>query len=1113
MLETPIRVLLIEDDENDYVVTRDLLNEAGLPGLTLDRVATYHAAIEALRRREHDIYLLDCELNGHSCLDILREVNDADLASRAILLTRQHDPKISETAFDTGVADYLFKDHIDAQSLARAIRYALGRARARREQERIVSENSELAQAIETLDVGVTIIDAGDTQRRITFANPAFLRLVGRGRDEAVAHDIRFLFGAETDAPEVRKFEEALKNSCTFSGEILCYRKDGTSFWNSLTVSPVRDASGQSTGCVVLHTDVTAHHEAQKALAESERRLSTIIQDAPLIICSLDSEGRLTFAAGKSLEKLGHTSDELLGQSIFDLYADRPEIVASVRRVLSGEEIALRQQEGSIVFDTRYLPVRDDSGRVIGATGVATDVTAQWQALEKINFQATILDAVGQAAIATDLDGKIVYMNYFAEKLYGWPACEAIGQNIYTVTTPQIMQHQAEEIMACLARGEGWSGEFLVQRRDGTTFPAWISNSPVYNNQCELTGIVGISHDITQRKQSERALRESEERYALAAAAANDGLWDWDLVHDSLYYSTRWKAMLGFEDELLDNSPEEWLSRVNPDETERVRSEIRLHLDGETDHFESEYRILHADGNYRWMLSRGLAMRDAEGRAYRIVGSQTDITERKTAEEQLLQNAFFDTLTGLPNRALFNDRLERMFASTGRRKDYHFALLFLDLDRFKVVNDSLGHLLGDQFLIEVTRRLEKCVRSNDTFARLGGDEFAILVDDVKDIDEATQLAERLHLEMVQPFSVEGHEIFTTVSVGIVLNDGSYERASDLLRDADIAMYHAKATGKAHHEIFNHTMHAQAISQLKLEADMRRAIERQEWELHYQPIVSLKTGHLAGFEALVRWRHPEHGLVSPAEFIPLAEESGYIVPLGQWVLGEACRQMRDWQQKYHIPGEEVQPNNGVSTHTGPITMSVNISSRQFSQPHLVEQVRAVLHESGLDARCLHLEITESVIMENAESAAVMLGQLKKLGVQISIDDFGTGYSSLSSLYQFPLDTLKVDRSFVNRLGENGENSEIVRTIIALALNLNMKVVAEGVESSSHLAQLAGLQCDFGQGFLFAKPLLAAEAESLLRAGPRWWESRNGTQPGPVNTLVNMAGTSAGPAVKN
>jgi diguanylate cyclase (GGDEF)-like protein len=434
------------------------------------------------------------------------------------------------------------------------------------------------------------------------------------------------------------------------------------------------------------------------------------------------------------------------------------------------------------------------------------------------------------------------------------------------------------------------------------------------------------------------------------------------------------------------------------------------------------------------------------------------------SKEHFRHAAFHDSLTDLPNRGLFSDYLRLAMERCKRQSDYVFAVLFLDLDRFKYINDSLGHSCGDQLIVELARRLQSCLRQVDTVARFGGDEFAILLDGIKDANDAVRVAEKIQLELLKPFVLAGHEAFTSASIGIAMSSAGYDQADYILRDADTAMYRAKDAGKACYELFDLEMHSRAVIRMRLENDLRRAMERNEFCVFYQPIISLQTGRLAGFEALVRWQHPERGLVPPSAFIPIAEETGLIVPLGSWILEESCRQLHEWHLQH--------PANRA------LTMNVNLSSKQLLQSGLVQDVKEILERTQLAPRNLKLEITESVVMENAELAATMLKQLSDLDLHLCIDDFGTGYSSLSYLHRFPVDTLKIDRSFVNRIEEKDENVEIVRTIATLARNLGMEVVAEGVESEDQLACLKSLNCEYAQGFLFSRALPADAAARFI-----------------------------------
>ncbi|MBV8855497.1 MAG: EAL domain-containing protein [Acidobacteria bacterium] len=558
------------------------------------------------------------------------------------------------------------------------------------------------------------------------------------------------------------------------------------------------------------------------------------------------------------------------------------------------------------------------------------------------------------------------------------------------------------------------------------------------------------------------ALRESEERFRSAFDYAAIGMalvsaeGRWLQVNRSLC------DILGYdEQELLGMTFQEI---THPDELTSVRAHVSQMLEGRLPTCHTEKRYIHKDGHVVWIYLSISRVGGGPSAGSRLIFQIQDITDRKQAERQLLHDAFHDALTGLSNRALFIDRLKLALARHKRLGADHFAVLFLDLDRFKVINDSLGHAIGDQLLVGIARRLETCLRPGDTVARLGGDEFTILLEDVTATREVTAIAKRIQKELALPFNLGGHEVYTTASIGIAPSTTGYERPDDILRDADTAMYRAKSLGKSRYEIFDKEMHTRAVNLLHLETDLRRALDRREFMVYYQPIVSLETGVVQGFEALLRWRHPVHGFISPVEFIPVAEETGLILPVGRWALEEACRQMREWQSQFPRAAE--------------MYVSVNLSGRQFANPELCEQIREALETSGLKPESLKLEITESVVMENIEKTIEMLRQLRALGVESSIDDFGTGYSSLSYLHHFPSTTLKVDRSFISRMGGEDENGEIVRTILLLARNLGMCVVAEGVETEAQLAQLRALSCDYGQGYLFSKAVNAAAIGRLL-----------------------------------
>jgi diguanylate cyclase (GGDEF)-like protein/PAS domain S-box-containing protein len=471
------------------------------------------------------------------------------------------------------------------------------------------------------------------------------------------------------------------------------------------------------------------------------------------------------------------------------------------------------------------------------------------------------------------------------------------------------------------------------------------------------------------------------------------------------------------------------------------------------------------DDQVRWVSTTKLPLRDRDGNIIGTFGISRDITERKKAEEQLQHRAFYDPLTDLPNRALFLDRLQHMFNRARRALGSPvFAVLYLDLDRFKSINDSFGHQAGDELLVATARRLERCVRPGDTLARLGGDEFTVLLDDVRGEAYATAVAERIHKELAVPLQIRGHEVFTSVSVGIALSSAGYDSPDDMLRDADTAMYRAKAGGRSRHQVFASDMHLRAVSSLQLETDLRHALERDEIVAHYQPIMDLQSGALTGFEALARWHHPTMGMLMPEQFIPVAEESGQVGAIGEWMLTEACRQGRQWQQR--------------DARWAKLGVSVNVSGRQLSQGSLPAVVERVLDQTGLDPASLTLEITESALMHNLSVGAVVVERIRAMSVGLHLDDFGTGYSSLAYLHNFPVHALKIDRSFVTRMDHAPQQGTIVKAIVSLAHNLGMEVVAEGIETPVQAEALRALRCQRGQGFLFSQPLSAENATHFL-----------------------------------
>ncbi|MEG4318147.1 MULTISPECIES: EAL domain-containing protein [unclassified Microcoleus] len=787
-----------------------------------------------------------------------------------------------------------------------------------------------------------------------------------------------------------------------------------------------------------------------------------------------------------------------------DIFGDEP-LVSEYRAIA---------RNGKVVwFRDRALAVRDRASNSVIFQGAMFDITetkvAASALLESEYRYYTLAKILPVGIFRADAAGDCLYVNERFLEMAGLTAPKALGEGWAQSLHPEDRDRILSQWYRAVKEQLPCKLEYRFCNGDLTTWVFWQA-VPEIGNSGEVLGYLGTLTDISDRKQAEFALQEAEEKYRSIFENAIEGIFQ--TTADGRYLSANpaLARIYGYESaaELIANIHD--IDRqlyLDPNRRVEFLSAIEQH--GFVSEFESQ--VYRADGTTIWVSENGRAVRDASGNLLYYEGTVEDITLRKIAEEKLVHDALHDTLTGLPNRALFMDRLGHAIDLSKRRPEVLFAVLFIDLDRFKVVNDSLGHLVGDRLLIAIAQRLEICLRTGDTVARLGGDEFAILLENIKNTEDAIHIAERVQAELAQPFYLNEYQVFSSASIGIVCsglpqpsressqlfspgNLGNidletslsclpsdspvppvpfrmlYDRPEELLRDADAAMYHAKGLGKARHEVFDLSMHTRAVALLQLENDLRRALDSQEFQLYYQPIVFLTSGRISGFEALLRWYHPQRGLVAPGEFILVAEETRLIVPIGWWMMRSACRQIHHWHQKF--------PANP------PLTVSVNLSNEQFKQPDLIDRLSEILQETQLDPRTLKLEITEGVIMDNAESAAAILAQLKKLEVQLYIDDFGTGYSSLSRLHTFPTDALKIDRAFVSRMTEDEGNEAIVQTILILASHLGMDAIAEGIETIEQLNLLRALQCEYGQGYFFSKPVDTITATALIESQPVW-----------------------------
>jgi diguanylate cyclase (GGDEF)-like protein/PAS domain S-box-containing protein len=788
----------------------------------------------------------------------------------------------------------------------------------------------------------------------------------------------------------------------------------------------------------------------------------------PLVVCDAEDDVRLVNPAACRL--LGYEERQLLGMPVASLVEG-----SGVRAALRGrpsrlEEAGLRASDGTRVDVSLSIAPVEEEGVHVGAVLIARDVRERRAAEVALRHSEARFRALaeGEAAAVFVVEGEgLRYVNPALEALTGHKAAELLSMKFWDLAHPDARPAFREQgLLAQSPSSPPARFELKLLNRRGE--PRWVdlTLTPV-----EIEGrrsAMATAFDITERKLTDEALRESERRLREILDNMQLVAVLLDLEGVVTYCNEYLLELLGcVEDEVVGR---DWFASFLPEEgRDAARRSFREKVTRGTIEAHEQGELVTRAGDRRLISWSNTILRDAEGRVLGAASIGADVTDKSRAEERLRHGAFHDALTGLPNRALFMDRLATCLARFKRRPQYRFAALFLDIDRFKGINDSFGHLTGDKLLVEIGRRLESCLRPGDSVARLGGDEFAVLVDDMADEAVPNRVADRIQETLSAPFELAGREVFLTASIGIAPHKARYQGPEDFLRDADTAMHHAKTRGRARHQVFDTTMHKRAVGLLQIENDLHRAVEREELSVHYQPIVSLRTGGIAGFEALVRWQRPGHGFVPPADFIRIAEETGLIIPMGTWVLRQACRQVRAWQEQTIPAG-------------APLVMSVNLSARQFVQADLVAQVGAIVEETEIEPGSLKLEVTESVLMQDPEAAAGMLAELARRRVRVCIDDFGTGYSSLSYLLRFPASTLKIDRSFVTDMSAGSQHSEMVRTIVVLAHNLGMDVIAEGVENGEQVRHLQALGADYMQGYLLSKPVDAATAEELLKGAP-------------------------------
>ena len=1061
--------------------------------------------------------------------------------------------------------------------------------------------------------VGQAII-ATDLQGTVLYWNRCAEGQYGWSAQEVMGRALHEFLISEDFWKSAEEIMSQLRAGRSWSGEFAVRRKDGTPLWVEVTDTPVRDDGGNVVGIIGVSTDITERKRSEERLEETERRLSTVLSSTPAMVyrCLNEPDWPKEYVSDYSLELTGYPPSafmdepKLFGSLISE--NDRQRISNEVREAV-GKGVrfrlhyAIHHKDGSLRFvEELGQGVYDESGAVVAVEGLIYDGTERKRAEERLR------DAESRYRTLVERIPAIVYMQephepsrttYVSpqnEDILGYPpeACLADPEHWIKIMHPDDRARVLAEDGRTNHSGEAFLMEYRLFAKGGRT--VWIRDEATLVGDEEGRPLywLGVQTDVTERKEAERALARSEASLSESQRIAHLGTWEWDVVTDEVWWSPETYRIFGLNPEEGIPSREKFEAAFSPEDLSAYRRKIGEALSGATGGYDHEHRIRRPDGEVRWVHGQAEVVRDDEGRPSRVVGTihdvterglaetrlrETearyrslveqvpvaiyrqeiehngavsyispqiesltgyapeeyadptfwvrtmhpedrqrvlaedertdrtgepfrvefrkitrdgrivwlrdeavlvrdaggeplywqgvvhDITERKALEGRLEHQALHDSLTDLPNRSLFVDRLGQALRRTKRRKDRKVAVLFLDLDNFKNVNDSLGHKAGDLLLMVVAERLRRCLRPEDTLSRFGGDEFVVLIEDAEGPAGAIRVAERIVDELRRPFTIEGKELFVAASIGIAVGEDWKKSPEDLLRDADTAMYRAKAEA-SDYRVFDPGMYLMAVGRLELENDLRRAVERNEFVLHYQPIVRLGDGRVRGVEALVRWDHPERGFLNPDEFVPAAEESGLVVPMGERVLEEACRQAREWQ------GERPRTRQPV--------VAVNLSARQLMRPDLTEMVEEALSKTGFDGSCLTLDVTETAYVEVLEGNTAALDRLKAMGVRISIDDFGTGYSSLSYLKRLPADALKIDRSFVRGLGWDTEDTAVVRMTVELAHTFGMDVIAEGVETEEQAALLEEMGCDLAQGYLFSEPLAAQEAANLLDA---------------------------------
>ncbi|MEC4718819.1 EAL domain-containing protein [Noviherbaspirillum sp. CPCC 100848] len=846
--------------------------------------------------------------------------------------------------------------------------------------------------------------------------------------------------------------------------------------WLDLDFSPVPGEDGKAAGALAIVTDTTPRISMEQALRSSEAKLSAIFARAKVGLSELSLEGRFLRVNDEICSMLGRSRDDLLSQGVPDVTHpdDIPPSIRALTALLeSGESVSLDKRyvhsDGGIVYARSSISrLDDDEGRPSSLLAVTVDLTARKLAEQALADSEARFRALAEASPALiwhlDAESHALYLNQRTSELAGVPMENLLGSGWLDLLHPEDGPAYVAALSQAQRERKPLHHRFRVRGKENQWH--WLAThaSPWFQEDGSYAGHVGISLDITETVMAEQELLISNERLKLAIEGSGDGVWDWDIPTNKMLYSPRFKEILGLaEDDMLEGY-DDWERRVHPDDLHPTLTALRACLAGKAASFQSEYRMCCKDGKWKWVMTRAVVVaRDVAGHPLRMTGTVSDISEKRRSEEIIWHHANFDTLTGLPNRRLFRDRLDHD-VKKARRSGDPLALLFIDLDRFKEANDLLGHDIGDQLLIEAARRINGCVRASDTVARLGGDEFTAILTDLDDLAHVEFLAQKIIDSLASPFCLGNEVVYLSASIGITLFPSDASTPENLIRNADQAMYAAKSNGRNQFSYFTRSMQQEAHTRLRLIGDLRNALSGNQLRVYYQPVIDLRTGAVSKAEALLRWQHPKLGMIDPPRFIPFAEESGLINEIGEWVFQEAARCSCRFGSRLGKPFQ-------ISVNKSPVQFMSR--SEQVDWPEYLKSL-------GLPGSSISVEITEGLLLNASSRVTERLLQYRDAGIQVAIDDFGTGYSSMAYLRRFDIDYLKIDQSFVRDVASDTGDRAIVRSIIAMAHELGLQVIAEGIETAEQKAALIEAGCDYGQGFLFSRAVPPDEFERSLGA---------------------------------